>query len=94
MPKTKIKLAYLQKKLAIFSKVNTLLIKREITKIIVHTVTAKFCTFFVLVNFLNIFKTNITATLKNDISASAQININIISGLSKKLVSLLFIIIK
>ena len=45
-------------------------------------------------SFLNIFRQNITATLIKDIRAKAQINMNIISGLSKNPLNLLFIIIK
>ena len=67
---------------------------RAIINIIAHIAPAKVFVSFMFVNFLRIFKQNITAILKNDIRASAQIKMKSISGRSKNALSLLFIIIK
>lgn len=80
--------------MAICSKVKTLSISIEITNTIAHILGARDFASFTFVSFLNMFRQNIIATLKKDISAKVQIKINITSGLSKKAESLLLIIIK
>lgn len=64
------------------------------TNIIVQTEIAKYLSSFTFVSFLNIFSTNMTAIFIKDIRAKVQIKINIASGLSRKALSLLLIMIK
>lgn len=64
------------------------------TNIIVQTEIARYFGSFTFVSFLNIFSTNMTAIFIKDIRAKVQIKINIASGLSRKALSLLLIMIK
>lgn len=64
------------------------------TNIIVQTEIAKYLGSFTFVSFLNIFSINMTAIFIKDIRAKVQMKINIASGLSRKALSLLLIMIK
>lgn len=64
------------------------------TNIIVQAEIAKYLSSFTFVSFLNIFSINMTAIFIKDIRAKVQMKINIASGLSRKALSLLLIMIK
>ena len=64
------------------------------TNIIVQAEITRYFGSFTFVSFLNIFSINMTAIFIKDIRAKVQMKINIASGLSRKALSLLLIMIK